>query len=290
MSSCPGFGQDRVNLSPEARRGHSRGGADPTWPNRTGYLIPCAVTQASRWGASQREVSRGSGAQGGTGWWELLCAFCCLFCIFSSSVLLLLLFASFTVLLNCPYSGPQIFCLFLSIPLPTPEGGWVTEQLRGPFVAGHSQTITLVSCVLVCGANWSVSQKDDSTPWVCITEHCSQWGCSKHGRAVPSIVRLSLDMDKLKCKMREVKGNHLRLKKFYPTGLVWRNWHVKVNLEIKILEGKKQTRKHSYTIQSCYGLAAAGNKSATRPPLPPPWCGGEWKETGRNRWVGIRAV
>jgi len=37
-------------------------------------------------------------------------------------------------------------------------------------------------------------------------------------------------------------------------------------------------------------LAAASNKSATRPPLPPPRCGGEWKETGRNRWVGIRAV
>jgi len=29
-------------------------------------------------------------------------------------------------------------------------------------------------------------------------------------------------------------------------------------------------------------LAAAGNKSATRPPLPTPRCGGEWKETGRN--------
>jgi len=39
-----------------------------------------------------------------------------------------------------------------------------------------------------------------------------------------------------------------------------------------------------------YGLAAAGNKSATRPPLPPPECRGEWKETGRNWWVGIRAV
>ena len=36
--------------------------------------------------------------------------------------------------------------------------------------------------------------------------------------------------------------------------------------------------------------AAAGNKSATRPPLPPPACGGEWKERGRNWWVGIRAV
>jgi len=40
----------------------------------------------------------------------------------------------------------------------------------------------------------------------------------------------------------------------------------------------------------CYGLAAAGNKRAMRPPLPLPGCGGEWKETGRNWWVGIRAL
>jgi len=37
-------------------------------------------------------------------------------------------------------------------------------------------------------------------------------------------------------------------------------------------------------------LAAAGNKSAMRPPLPLPGCGREWKETGRNWWVRIRAV
>jgi len=41
---------------------------------------------------------------------------------------------------------------------------------------------------------------------------------------------------------------------------------------------------------SCSGLPAASKKSATQPPLPLPWCGGEWKETGRNWWVGIRAV
>jgi len=29
-------------------------------------------------------------------------------------------------------------------------------------------------------------------------------------------------------------------------------------------------------------LAAAGNKSTTRPPIPLPGCGGEWKETGRK--------
>jgi len=32
----------------------------------------------------------------------------------------------------------------------------------------------------------------------------------------------------------------------------------------------------------CYSLAAAGNKSTTRPPLPPLGCRGGWKETGRK--------
>ena len=43
-------------------------------------------------------------------------------------------------------------------------------------------------------------------------------------------------------------------------------------------------------IATCYGLAAAGNKRTTWPPLPTLGCRGEWKETGRNWWVGIRAV
>ena len=40
------------------------------------------------------------------------------------------------------------------------------------------------------------------------------------------------------------------------------------------------------TLPPCYGLAAAGNKRAVRPPLPLPGCGGEWGEPGRNGWVG----
>jgi len=35
-------------------------------------------------------------------------------------------------------------------------------------------------------------------------------------------------------------------------------------------------------LAQCYGLVAAGSKSAMRRPLPLPGCGGEWKETGRN--------
>jgi len=40
----------------------------------------------------------------------------------------------------------------------------------------------------------------------------------------------------------------------------------------------------------CYGLAVASKKSATWPPLTPPGCRGERKETGRNWWIGIREV
>jgi len=39
----------------------------------------------------------------------------------------------------------------------------------------------------------------------------------------------------------------------------------------------------------CYSSAAGSNKSTMGPPLTPPGCGEEWKETGRNWWVGIRA-
>jgi len=58
-----------------------------------------------------------------------------LYCCYSS-----LLFA---VLLNCPYPNPPVFAFFFSILLPTPAGGGAAERPRGPFVAGHSQTITL---------------------------------------------------------------------------------------------------------------------------------------------------
>ena len=44
------------------------------------------------------------------------------------------------------------------------------------------------------------------------------------------------------------------------------------------------------SLNVCSGFAAADNKSTTRPPLPPPGCGGERKEKGRNWWVRIRAV
>jgi len=52
---------------------------------------------------------------------------------FFLSVLLLILFTSFAVLLNCPYLGHE-FCLFLPILLPTPVGGGAIEQPRGSLL------------------------------------------------------------------------------------------------------------------------------------------------------------
>jgi len=51
-----------------------------------------------------------------------------------------------------------------------------------------------------------------------------------------------------------------------------------------------QKGREFYFFKLCYSLAAAGNKSTMPPPLPPPGCRGEGKESGRNWWVGIRAV
>ena len=79
---------------------------------------------------------------------DLLCIFP-FFLIFFLSVLLLLLFASFAVLLNCPYPEgfffilTHKFCLFLPILLPTPPGGRGNRMAAWSFVAGRGQTMTM---------------------------------------------------------------------------------------------------------------------------------------------------
>ena len=83
-------------------------------------------------GAGRREVNRGSGARRAAGresWAagsrqrELLCVFHCLLCIFSSSLLLLLVFSLFAVLFNCPYLDPRVLSFsFHSPPHPIGEG------------------------------------------------------------------------------------------------------------------------------------------------------------------------
>jgi len=49
LAWCAGFGQDRTNFHWNPGR-DTAGRADPTWPNRAGYSIPCAVMLGSGWG------------------------------------------------------------------------------------------------------------------------------------------------------------------------------------------------------------------------------------------------
>jgi len=123
---CPGFSQDRVSFHQNPGRG-TTGWADPTptWPNRAGYSIPCAVMLGSGGGgAARRELARGSRACGAGPVRENgSVGSCGLFCVFPLSVSLLLLFPLFVALLNCPYPDPPVFCLFLSILLCTAVGG-----------------------------------------------------------------------------------------------------------------------------------------------------------------------
>ena len=118
--------------------------ADPTWPNRARYSIPCDVTLGSAGGAARLEPSRGSGACG-AGPRERLSVFCR---VFSLSVSLLFLFHLFVVLLNCPYPDPPVFCLF-SFHSPPHRGGGEGRP-RGAFVAGGNQNQNTVAVTRRC--------------------------------------------------------------------------------------------------------------------------------------------
>jgi len=121
---CPGFGQDRVNFHQNPGRG-TAGWADPTptWPNRAGYSIPCAVMLGSSGGGrrGRNSLTARERAAARFGRAALLCG---LFCrVLSFCVLLLFQFPLFADLLNCPYPNPPVFCLVFSILLHTPAGG-----------------------------------------------------------------------------------------------------------------------------------------------------------------------
>ena len=103
----PGQGQ----FSPDSRKGHSRGvGADPTWPNRARYSIPCAVMLGSGCGGGSTAWTH---SRLGSAWcqsclWERVC--CSSLChIFSLSVSLLLLFPLFCCSVKLPVSRPTTF-------------------------------------------------------------------------------------------------------------------------------------------------------------------------------------
>jgi len=143
---CPGFSQNRVNFHWNPGRGTARW-ADSTWPNRTGYSIPCAIMLGSsgggswatethsRLGSAQRQSGRAS-------LWVVRFVLCfLLICI----VVVTVLFVCCSVKL--PLSRPTSICLFLSILLHTLLG---EVRPRGAFVASRSQTITWTLSVVHC--------------------------------------------------------------------------------------------------------------------------------------------
>jgi len=95
-----------------------------------------------RWGgAGRRELTHGSGARSGGHAVELLCGSCGLCCVFPLSVSLLLLFPLFAVLLNCPYPDTPVSACFFPFSSVSRRG---EGRLRGAFVTGRSQTITIL--------------------------------------------------------------------------------------------------------------------------------------------------
>ena len=66
---CPGFDQDRVNFHRNPGRSTARK-ADPTWPNRAGYSIPCAVMLGSGEGELGGGTHSRLGSAGTSPVWE----------------------------------------------------------------------------------------------------------------------------------------------------------------------------------------------------------------------------
>jgi len=139
LSFCPGFGQDGFNFHRNPGRG-TAGRAGPTWPDRAGYSIPCAVMLGSGGGELGRgELTCGSGARccGGGRGEQLFCAICFVLCI--PLICIVVVPVPFAVLLNCPYPDPPFSACFF----PFSSAPWRGEgRPCGAFVAGRSQTIT----------------------------------------------------------------------------------------------------------------------------------------------------
>jgi len=120
--ACPGFGQDRVNFHWNPGRDTARR-ADPTWPNRAGYSIPCAIMLGfGGGGAGRQELSRGSGGRSVGRGGRLCCAECfVLFILLICTVVVTV--PSVCCSVKLPLSRPTSFCRFLSILLRTVAGG-----------------------------------------------------------------------------------------------------------------------------------------------------------------------
>jgi len=112
----------------------------PNWPKKMEYSIPCKVMLGG--GAGRREVKSGSGVRRASDSESCSVHFAVCFVYFLLSVLLLLLFASFAVLLNCPYPDPRVLSIFFHSS-PHPSGGSGDRATAWSFVASWGQTSTV---------------------------------------------------------------------------------------------------------------------------------------------------
>ena len=133
-----GFGWDRVSFQKKAW-GDTAGLADPNWPNKQCIWYHMPSCSVPRGGPARGEVNHGSGACWALGGESATLCVPLTFCIFFLSVLLFLLFVSFAVPLNCPYSDPWVL-LFSSHspPHPTREGGAI-EQPCGSLLLARAK-------------------------------------------------------------------------------------------------------------------------------------------------------
>jgi len=141
LVTCPGFDQDRVNFHQKSG-GNTAWRADPTWPNRTKYSIPCAIMLDSGWGgAGWQEINCGSRAC--TGQWVVRVALCILQFVLCFPLICIIVVTVPSVFcsVKLPLSQPTSFSLFLSFLHSTPVRGGEVERPRGP-IAVHSQTTT----------------------------------------------------------------------------------------------------------------------------------------------------
>jgi len=105
ISVCPGFGQDRAHFHQKPGE-DTTGRADPTWSNRTGYSIPCAVVLGSRLG----EVAGG----------KLIAAQECMGHRVVRVALCISLFVLYTLLISIVFVIVCFICCSAKLPLPRP--------------------------------------------------------------------------------------------------------------------------------------------------------------------------
>ena len=129
---CPGFGQDRVNFHQESG-GNTAGWADPTWPNRAGYSIPCAIML----GSSGGELGSGKAVVAWERtWWRVVRVALCVL-LFVLCILLIRIVVVTVPFVCCsvklPLSQPTIF-LPVSFYSPShPSGGRGGRAAAWPF-------------------------------------------------------------------------------------------------------------------------------------------------------------